>query len=61
MKTEEPNKAIQMFYATGVVMGIAAFFAYGLHSGNWAVALFASAGGGLGFGLVMHGILSLKN
>jgi len=55
MNDQEPNKAIKMFYATGVVLGIAAFFTFGLITGNWAVSLFASAGGGLGFGLLIHG------
>ena len=60
MNNREINKAIQMFYATGVILGTAGFFTFGLITGNWAASLFSSVGGGLGFGLLMNGILLCK-
>ncbi|MDQ0340682.1 putative phage tail protein [Caldalkalibacillus uzonensis] len=48
---------VGLFYAAGVIMAAAAFMTVGLLTGAWLAALFACAGAGIGFGLIMHGLL----
>jgi hypothetical protein len=53
------NQAIGLFYVAGLTIAAGAFLFLGSSTGKWAETFFVSLGGGIGFGLLMHAIVTL--
>jgi len=57
-ETSTVNQAIGIFYAAGVVIAAGIFLSIGIFTGRWVTTLFLTLGGGIGFGLLMHAVVT---